>query len=389
MDAMEHQPPSPEALLGRIEALGDRIRAAAPAIDRERHVPEELVDALRGAGLFRIMVPRAWGGWELDPPAIVELSATLARFDASTAWVGMIGATTHALAAFLPEEGMREIYEHGADFLMGGLATPPAGRAETVEDGYRITGRFPFGSASRHCGWFVARCRIEEEGVPPTADPRQDPNTILAFVPADEVTVHDTWHVVGLRGTGSHDYELADTFVPAHRTFRLLTATPVQPGPLYRISRVGLLPAYLGAICVGIGRAAIHAFAAYAAAKRVAGVPLAERPLARARLAEAEAIVASAHAYLLDVTRASWEKLTSGGELDERDRARQLLSATHAAQTCARAVELMYTSSGSAALSTASVLQRLLRDVHAAKQHALVGFGQYETAGGMLLRATA
>jgi alkylation response protein AidB-like acyl-CoA dehydrogenase len=387
---MEHleRPSRPETLLASLDALGERIRAEAPRIDRERHVPEELVEELRRTGLFRMVVPHRWGGWELPAPAVVQVGACLARYDASTAWVGMIGSTTHVLAAYLPEEGAAEIYAGGPDFLMGGLVPPPNGAARTVEGGYRVSGRFPFGSASRHCDWFVARCRLPAEDDAPT-DPRTDPNVLLAFVRAEDVTVHDTWQVVGLRGSGSHDFEIRDVFVPERRTFRLNVSEPVEPGPLCRISRIGLLPAYLGGICVGIGRAAIDAFTAYAAAKTVRGRPLTELPQTRARLAEAEAIVEGARAYVLDVAHTTWSKVEAGEELDLRDRAAQLLSATHAAQTCARAVELMYTSAGSAALSLEGPLQRLLRDVHAAKQHALVGFGMYETAGGMLFAADA
>lgn len=382
------RPNNPEAFLQRLDALGERIRAEAPRIDRERHVPAELVDELRRTGLFRMVVPQRWGGWELPAPTVVQVGACLARYDASTAWVAMIGSTTHVLAAYLPQEGAAEIYADGPDFLMGGLVPPPSGEARAVDGGYRVTGRFPFGSASRHCAWFVARCRLPAEDEAPTS-PREDPNVLLVFLRAEDVTVHDTWQVVGLRGSGSHDFEVRDVFVPERRAFRLNVAQPVEPGPLYRVSRIGLLPAYLGAICVGIGRGAIDAFTAYAAAKTVAGKALTELPQARARLAEAEAIVEGARAYLLDVARAGWAKLEAGEELDGSDRAAQLLSATHAAQTCARAVELMYTSAGSAALSLSGPLQRLLRDVHAAKQHALVGFGMYETAGGMLFAARA
>jgi len=377
MAIAEPEPEGVAALHAAIESMGERVRAAAADIDRDRHVPDGIVTELREAGFFRMLVPVAYGGWETPAPHVVELIAALARYDASTAWVLMIGATTHALTAFLPEAGAREIYRNGADFPMGGLITPPPGRAGPVEGGYRVSGRWPFGSAARHCDWFVARCQVDgdEPGNPP----------LIVFMPASDVTIHDTWRVVGMRGTGSHDYQTDGTFVPASRAFRADDEPAAQQGPLYRLARFGLLPAYMGAISIGIGRAAIDAFTAYARAKVVNGTPLTELPLTRARVAEAEAIVGSARAYLLQVARDSWAKVSAGEDLSAADSALQVLSATHAAHTCAGAVDLMFTSGGAAALSTAGALQRHLRDVHAAKQHRLVGFGMYEQAGRMLL----
>lgn len=385
------------ALQREVAALAPRIRAEAPAIDRDRHVPEELVEALRRAGAFRVCVPRAYGGDEIPASDLVGVIVALARSDASTAWVTMIGSTTHILSAYLPERGAAEVYADGVDGLMGGLISPPSGRAVRVPGGYRVTGRWPYASASRHCDWFVARCEVVEPardapgGTDGAGAPA--PDTRILFLPAADVRIHDTWHVAGLRGTGSHDYETTDTFVPDHRSFSLYGGEATQRGPLYTLGNHGLLPGYLAAVTIGLGYAAIDAYRAHASGTRVRGTPLSELPLARVRVAEAMALVRSAEAYVLRAIRSAWAAhrpdADPDADPDPSVDADLWLSGTHAAHACADAVERMYTAGGASALRSDSPLQRHLRDVHAAKQHVVIGFGVYERVGAMVLATEA
>lgn len=370
----------------RVAALEDPVRTAAAKIDRDGALPEAMVSALREAGLFRMCAPSAYGGLELDPPTIVEVVEQLARIDASTAWVAMIGATGHMIAAYLPEAGADEVYADGPDIAIAGLLMPPSGRALRVAGGYEVTGRWPFGSAGPHSAWFFAPCVVHGEDGPVLGADGQ-PEVRMVFVPAHQVTLHDTWHVAGLRGTGSHDYEIDGVFVPEARSFRPLVDGPVQAGALYRMPNLGLGGGYMPAVAVGVSRGAIEAFRSYAESKTVNGEPLTALPATRARVGEAEAITRAARAFVLEQTTACWKRARRGEPFDDVQLALNQLAATHAFQTCSHAVDLMYTSGGATSLFDRSPLQRHLRDIQAAKQHTMVAFRWYELAGETLLDA--
>jgi alkylation response protein AidB-like acyl-CoA dehydrogenase len=210
------------------------------------------------------------------------------------------------------------------------------------------------------------------------ADGTHPPYPRLAVMAPGDLTIHDTWDVAGLRGTGSHDIEAADVFVPDARVFSLASA-PVQPGPLYAFPPLGLLALGIGAVSLGIARAAIADFAELARGKRspVTGEAIAAKPAGRAAIAEAESLRAAGLAYL----RA--EVTATGVDADRRARLR--LAVLTATRNAARAVDLVYQAAGGSAVYAASPLQRHFRDVHVATQHAMVSTDVLETAGAVLL----
>src|SRR5205085_4305900 len=232
----------------RLAAMNRADRAAhfAAQAERERRLPAELVAEMADAGVFRMCVPRTAGGLEEHPTVLVETVEALARGDGAAGWCAAINATSGLLTGYLPEHAAREAY--GSPRAIAGGVFAPLGRATRTEGGYTVTGRWPFASGCTHCDWLMGGCFVEGED-PPV------PRLMLAH--ADEVQIHDTWDSIGLRGSGSHDIEMAGVFVPATRAASIVVDRPVAPGRLYAFPVFGLLALAIGAVCLGIARGAL------------------------------------------------------------------------------------------------------------------------------------
>jgi indole-3-acetate monooxygenase len=374
-----------ESLVEAARRLGPAVGGLADTTERERRLPAELVRAFAEAGFFRMCVPRALGGGEVDPATLVRVLEALATADASAAWCAMIGATSGVVAAYLPEATARAIYATNPGVVTGGVFAPQ-GRARPERDGYRVSGRWAFASGCQHSSWLMGGCIVLDGGTPRTL-PGGTPDVRLMLFPAAEVEVIDTWSVAGLRGTGSHDIAVSDLFVPAERSTSLASDPPHAPGTLYAFPVFGLLALGIAAVALGIGRAAVDELARLAAEKTATlqRRRLAERGLVQAQVAEAEATLRAGRALLLETVAETWTMATAAGTIAPRQRALVRLAATHATTSAARATDLMYHAGGGTALYATSPLQRCFRDVHAVTQHMMVGYATYELAGRLLL----
>lgn len=364
--------------------LAPRLRASAERTEQERRLPDDLVAALAGAGIFRMCVPRALGGSEVDPATLVETLETLAVGDGSAAWSAMIGATSGVVSAYLPDETATEIYGDAASITGGVFA--PLGRATVVPGGYRVTGRWAFASGCEHCGWLMGGCVVLADGKPRLL-PSGAPDTHLLLFPAREIEVIDTWTVAGLRGTGSHDLTVGDLFVPAARGVSVFTQPPRHGGPLYVFPLFGLLALGIAAVALGLARGAIDELRRLAAGKTPSGSRrlLAERAVVQMQFAEAEATLRAARAFLFDAVGTAWETATGTGAISVEQRALVRLAATNAALGAARVVDLMYNAGGGTSIYASSPLQRQFRDVHVLTQHVMVSPSTLELTGRLLL----
>ncbi len=371
-------------ILAAVRALAPRIAAAADRAERERRLPAEIVHDLGAAGVFRMCIPRALGGGEVAPHTMVQVLEMIARADGSAGWSAMIGATSGVASAYLPPDSARDIY--GAPDAITGGAFAPQGRATVVDGGYRVSGRWPFASGCEHCTWLMGGCVVVEDGAPRRlANGAPDPRLML--VPAASVRILDTWTVAGLRGTGSHDIAIEDVFVPAARSVSLVTDPPRHARPLYAFPVFGFLALGIASVALGIARAAIDELVGLAGAKTPTHSRrrLAERAVVQVQVAEAEAIVGAARAFVFEAIDEAWEAARAAGAIELRHRARLRLAATHATISAARAVDLAYNAGGGTAVYATSPLQRQFRDIHVATQHTLVAPATLELTGRILL----
>ncbi len=373
-----------DALVLAARALAPRIRALRGDIERERSLPAPLVKEMAEAGFFSLGIARGFGGLQLDAVDILRVVEELSRADGSVGWCAMVAANASRISGYLDERVARAIFDGGRTIVAGSLN--PSGKAVAAPGGFRVTGTWTFGSFIHHSAWTVGNC-IVHDGDAPRHNPDGAPEIRLMVFPTSAVDILDTWHVAGMRGTGSHDFRVADLFVPRDHSFDALTAKPVQPGTLYAAPLMTLLAVSIAGTSIGIARAAIDAFIDLAAAKtpRGAAVRLRDKPTAQADIGRAEALLCSARAFLFDATRDIWRTVTAGNAATLPQRAAARLAASHAAFASAQAVDLLFNAAGGTALYAHNPIERCFRDVHATTQHVATNATNFENGGRVLL----
>ncbi|HVG60752.1 MAG TPA: acyl-CoA dehydrogenase family protein [Hyalangium sp.] len=371
----------PVDTLEAVRALAPRIREVSAAIERERRLPAWVVQALKDVGVIRMTMPRAWGGPELEPLRQLEVVEELSRADSAVGWCAMIGSDGGYYSAFLEDLAGRQLYRD-LDAVTAGLLSP-AGRADVVPGGYRVSGRWSFGSGCQHSELLVGGVIVFDEDSA-RLDDTGAPEWRIAYLPRERCEILDTWHTLGLRGTGSHDYVATDLFVPAEHTFSF-QQPPRREGPLYALP--GMFMCNMPGVPLGIARAALEYVTALAAEKLMEpGMhPMRAEPRVQAAMAQASAIVGSARAYMVDTLGELWRTLCAGDPPSQRQRATYRLAVLHAFRASRDAVQIMYDTVGGSAFYTRSPLERHLRDVQTASQHITAQLKTYEPVGRMLL----
>lgn len=371
---------SDEVLIEAARRLASELPARSQEIEDARRLPADIAQQLADAGLFHGLVPEAYGGGEVHPSTFIRLIREVSTGDGSAGWNVMIGLTTGLLSASLPEEFAREIYGDGPGGLAVGV-TAPMGIAEVVEGGYRVTGRWPFGSGSSNAGWIGGGCFITENGEQRIGKGGMPEHHIMMFE-RSQVEIEDTWHVSGLCGTGSHHFNVKDVFVPEGRSVVMGTRSRIQR-PLYQFPLLGLLAMGVSAVSLGIGFKALAAFKELAGAKVPTGGNrgLAEQARVQSLVAESTADLESAEAYIHRVIDDAWEIACRGERLPLESKARLRLAAVNATSSAVAAVDRLYQAGGGSAIYEDSVLQRCFRDVHVTTQHMMVGRPIYEIVG--------
>jgi indole-3-acetate monooxygenase len=362
------------AYLAAARGLAPLVDTLRDRFDLDRTLPPLLVDAMHAAGLFRMWVPRDLGGAELDPLSFLTVIEELARLDGSVGWCAVIPAGYARLAGALAEDVAREIFQgSGRGLLVGTLN--PTGKAVAAPGGYRVTGRWGYGSFIAYGEWVLGNCITQDASGPRRAEDGS-PELRLCLFPRDAATVFDIWHVGGLRATGSNDFEVSELFVPEAYTIRLqeFQPPPLRPGPLYAVPMTSTFVSCIATVALGIARAAIEALIEIASSKTSAGAAtvLRDKPLAQADVARAEALMRSGRAFLFDELGAMWNNAEAGQSISLQQRAQVRLAAVHAAQCAIQATDLMYQLGGGASLFQGGRLERCFRDVHAAGQHVAV-----------------
>ncbi|WP_050629236.1 acyl-CoA dehydrogenase family protein [Bradyrhizobium viridifuturi] len=361
-------------------ALAPLVQASAQESERSRRLAVPLVEAMAQAGLFRLWIPRAIGGEQADPATLVRVVEEISRADGAAGWCMAIGGVYGVFGGYLAKDAAREIY--GSDPLVRTAgALRPFGIAKVIDGGYRVTGRWPLGSGCQHSGWMIGNCRIFD-GDQPRLHPDGTPVMRFMMFPTAQCEIFDTWHSIGLRGTGSHDYGIADAFVPSVRSLSF-REPPVEQGPLYAFPTIALFGAALAAVPLGIARHAIDILVGLVGRKIAARSRklLTEDALVQADLGRAEALLGSGRAFLYSTLGEAWQAISAGKALSVAERATLWLASTHAANAAKQATELMFGAGGSASLDVSCGLERCVRDVHAAVQHLALAPANYQMAG--------
>ncbi len=361
------------------------ISSASSRIEQERRLPDDIASALKASRLFRLCVPRRFAGLEASPVEMVESVAEVSRADGSAGWCIAIGATSGLLAGYLETADADEIYGSDPTSVAGGVFAP-RGKAVVEGGSYRMQGRWPFASGISHCSWLMGGCVTIEADGKPVMLPGGQPDSRLLIFPADKATVHDTWNVSGLCGTGSHDMEVNDLLVPRARAVSLMTDKPRVDSPLYKFPVFGTLAIGIAAVSLGLARRAIDELVELAGGKTPISSRrrVCDRGVVQLQIAEAEAAERSARAFLVSTVAETYEAAQRNGEIGVKPRALLRLAACHTVNASKRAVDLMYDAGGGSSIYKSSPLQRCFRDVHAASQHLMVSSSTMELAGKVL-----
>jgi alkylation response protein AidB-like acyl-CoA dehydrogenase len=348
-------------------------REHAPEIESGRALPEELLAQLRRSGLMRAGAPREVGALELAPGATLRCAEEIARGDASAGWCVSIAATSSLLAAYLAAEERDELFGDPDGIAAGVWA--PRGRARAVDGGVVVSGRWAFCSGISHSNVLFAGCIVEGNPIP----------SVVAL-PTDDLEILDTWHTLGLRGTGSHDAVADELLVPAARVFSLFDG-PVLDRPLYRFPVFGFFALSIAAAALGNARGAIDELVALASDKVGLGSTrtLAERTPTQASVAEVEASLRASRAAYYEAIEAAWQAAQDEQPVSVELRNGLRLAATHAVRTSADVVRSMYDLAGGTAIYDDSPLQRRFRDAYTATAHFQVNAASRELPGRILL----
>ncbi len=373
-----------ERLLDYVRILAPLVDAERPNLDRKRELSPGLLDALHTAGFFRLWLPRRLGGAELDPVSGLRVIAAVSALDGSVGWNVMVAAAWGFFAGRLPARAADRIFGDPRAAVAGHLA--PFGKAHVIKGGYLASGRWPFGSGGRHATWFLAHCAVHRNGRA-RRGPTGRPETRLLFVPADQCRIHDTWRVTGLRGTGSHDYSMKGVSVPAAYSIDVLADRPTRRERLYAFPLIPFVEAAVGAVPIGIARAALDAFTELAKTRRAyrSRRPLRADPATQREIGRAELHVRSAEALLFSAVADTWRTVQAGGRPTIEQRAQLRMGCVNAGVSAAEAVDIVYRLGGSASIFEGNRIERCFRDVHTATQHGALAPRTLEVVGRVLL----
>lgn len=370
-------------LLDRALSIAPILRAHAKEAERNRKLSTPAFEAMRDAGLYRMWVPEALDGYEVDPMIGLDVIEALSAIDSAAGWNLQISAAMTILPAWLPEAGAREVAE--APYFAGGLF--PLGRAEAVDGGYRLTARCPFASGCQQASWLVCQAQVFD-GDKPRFHGHGQPVVVWPFFRAVEAEIVDTWRTMGMRGTGSHDVVADGIFVPAERVAhpRPLTDPPeAYGGPLYRLT-VWTPVAALAAPALGIARSAINYTVELGNTKtpNYFSQKMGQRPSAQSQVAEATALYEAGRAYLHEAVREAFERVREGELIDQQRKIKIQLATTYAVRAAADAVDLVCRAAGTTSIQESAPLEQCFRDAQVVAKHAYASTARYESVGKLL-----
>jgi alkylation response protein AidB-like acyl-CoA dehydrogenase len=381
-----------QPLVQAAAALRPVIRRFRDEIAREQRLPKALVEQCHAAGFYRLVIPRELGGLGTDPLTYVRIVELLAEGAGAVGWNVANNSILQLVTLGLPDEGVHEVYAGGADSVVAGTAVIGGGRAVPVDGGYRVTGRWPFGSGCQESAWMLGSFQILDGG-----QPRRSPDGTSVYwrgvFPRSEAQiVEGSWDVTGMRATGSFDWTVDDVFLPERRTM-VHAGVPLDnqwkrwPGVAYALPAQAWVGPHHSAVITGIASAGIDALIELASDKTPRGRTdrLCDNPQVQDAVGRADAILNAGRAYRSATITEIWNTVAAGGDTTLEQRARCRLAAVYATDSAREAMDLMYRHGGSTSFQRESRLAECWRDLHVVGQTAALAPEWYPIGGRVLL----
>ena len=379
---------TPEAIevIERARAMIPRLAERARAAEDALMVPRETVAEMQEAGFFKVLQPKRWGGYEMDPRVFYTVQMALAEGCMATAWIyGVIGVHNWQIPLF-PEQAQIDVWGQDPTTLTASTYMP-TGKAEPVEGGYNFSGRWSWSSGSQHCEWILLGGLL----------PKKDGSGVLEhctfLLPKADFKIIENFDVLGLRATGSHDIEVTNAFVPAHRTHRTndhsdagCPGRAVNPGWLYRIPFTQVFQRAVSSACLGATDAAINSFRARCASfVGKHGAKTAED--VNSQLAVTEAMMMSDAAKL--VLYRNFQRIVdcakNGTVMDVEERLLQRAQASQVPKKCAEAINEIMRACAAGGVYKTNPIERTFRDLHVARGHIANNSDAYARAHGAVM----
>lgn len=367
------QAPGIEELLDRIAQIRPIIERNAPDADAERRIPEESIQALADAGLFKITVPRRFGGYEVPIWTKMRVSAALGECDGATAWVLTLINVCNWLGGLFSDQAQQDIWAENPGARIAGVLNPSPD-VRKVDGGYEVSGSWPYASGSLHADWALIGILVPDEH-------GEVVDQALAVAPMSDLTIEDTWYVAGMKGTGSNTLVADKIFVPEHRTLSVPKAienqyaTPHTDEVAYRASFIPVLTLVLGGPQLGMGRAALDLVLSKAGRRGITYTFFERQTDSVAfqlDVARAATLVDSAWLHMergaADIQRAA----EAGEPLPVLARARVKQDTAYGIARVREAIDILLSAHGAASFAEVSPLQRIWRDSATAGRHAVI-----------------
>ncbi len=366
----------------RVDRLIEQLRGLRPLVEKHRasfdsarRLPEPIFDALCDIGAFRLLLPKALGGPELSPHGFMRVVEAASELDGSVGWLVGNGSGMSRVGGYLPPEVVGPWFADPRAFIVSSTGT--VGEAVPVDGGYRVTGRWPFGSGVHHATWAMGLCAVASP-VPAAA-----PELVCCHLPAGSLSIVDNWFVSGMRGTGSCDFAAHDVFVPAAHVHRFVDTPPTQSNVLYRLPVASIYPLTVSVVPLGIARGAISSFIGLAGttSRQGTSAALRDREIVQAEVGRVEALHHAARAFLIEAITELMTATDIGGDRLIRARALFRAACAHAAESAVRIVDMLSAVAGTVSIFESAPLERRARDVHAAAKHIAMSPNCYVVAG--------
>ncbi len=344
----------------------EKIRSQSEKAVLERKLTQDQLALIYEEEWLRLFIPKTYRGLEMNLPQALQILEALAYADGSLGWTVNLGAGANLFAAYIRPSLSEQIFTDTKACIAGSGALGGSARPEA--SGYRVRGQWKYGSGSAQATAFTANCKLPANG---KASDLPGFHSFVFF--PDEVKVKNTWDAYGLQATSSHDFEVTEHWLPEERTFSLLKPSPYEDGPLYRFPfmQFGELTT-----CLQLTGMALHFLdevrALLMQKKSMTGENLKDNVKVQDTLAQAEASLESARAWLYVLVHEAWQQCESGHTPSDEVLRKISLAVKHAAQAARESAEKVYPLAGMTVLSPETELNRCWRDLHTASQHVLL-----------------